>query len=230
MKNNLFTIVIILLSFCVNAQNDSTLNSTTDVIIYTNWSNTFRRLEENEGLAGDSLGPRADEKNYNLWSFGFSFRSELTKHFLWEGGISLQKNGEKYSFEDEVTDSLYIYDSQYSYISMPIKLMYTYGNSVKVLLGVGVVPQMFSNFKQDLKWRTALGTETSEDSKTNRWDISFVVSAVFNLGVEMEMSEKWSLMFMPEYKLQLTSSYLKTNSYKHYGRSLGFNIGIAIVL
>lgn len=44
-----------------------TKDGATEVYFITNWSRTFRRLEVNEGLFGDTLGQRAFEDPLNSW-------------------------------------------------------------------------------------------------------------------------------------------------------------------
>ena len=198
--------------------------STTSFFAIANWSNTFRKLEVNEGLFGDSLGARADETSYNLWSFGIGFQSMLTNYLMFDGGMSYMRNGEQYSFSE--SDTSYIYKSQYSYISMPIKLYYTVGDKLKLLVGGGVVPQMFVGYKQDLMWESKDKTNGSEIIKTKQGFNTFVISAVANIGVKYDYSPKMSVLFVPEYKTQLNTSLGKIDAYKHFGRSIGFNIGL----
>ncbi len=202
--------------------------STTSFFAISNWSNTFRRLEENDGLFGDSIGARGDETAYNRWSFGIGIRSMLSKNFMFEGGMAYMRNGEQYSFSG--ADTSYTYTSQYSYISMPIKLYYTFGDKFKVLIGLGLVPQLFQGYKQNISWESTDNIEGSEEVKTKQGFNTFVISTVANLGVEYEYSPKMSVLLIPEYKIQLNSSLDKTDSYKHFGRSIGFNIGLTYKL
>ena len=202
--------------------------STTSFFTIANWSNTFRRLEVNEGLFGDSIGARANETSYNRWSFGVGFQSMLTNHLMFEGGMSYMRNGEQYSFSE--TDTSYIYTSQYSYISMPIKLYYTFGEKLKLIVGGGIVPQMFMGYKQDLTWESKDKTEGAEIIKTKQGFNTFVISAVANVGVKYEYSPKMAVLFVPEYKTQLNSSFGKIDAYQHFGRSIGFNIGLTYKL
>ncbi len=210
----------------IGQENES--STSTSVFVNTNWSKTSRKLIVNDGLFGDSLGERAKETSLNLWSFGLGFRSEITKNIMWEGGVSFQQNGEQYSFEQ--VDSSYQYESKYNYISLPIKVYYKYGKALRVIGGLGIVPQMFVKFHQKRSWTDSNSIEGSEEIKTTVGYNSFVISSVFNLGVELDFSDRVTLFFIPEYKVQLTSSYLKTNSYKHYGRSIGINMGLSFKL
>lgn len=234
MKRVLLIFLLILISnSTVNAQDTLSIlpaeeKSTTSFFTIANWSNTFRRLEENDGLFADSLGVRADETSYNRWSFGIGIRSMLTNHLMFEGGLSYTRNGEQYSFSD--IDTSHTYTSQYSYIAMPIKLYYTFGKRFKVLVGVGIVPQIFQGYKQNITWESTDKTDGSEEIKTKQGFNSFVISAVANLGIEYEYSSKMSILFIPEYKTQLNSSLDENDSYKHFGRSIGFNLGLTYKL
>jgi len=234
MKKIAFIVSIILLSNSLLFGQDTLSilepksESTTSFYFITNWSNTFRRLEENDGVFGDSLGARADETPYNLWSFGIGYRSMLTKYLMFEGGMSIMRNGEQYSFTD--TDTSNIYKAEYTYVAMPLKLNYTYGRRLKVIVGGGVVPQMLLGFKKNIEWEATDKTKGSEEVKIKEGYNTFVISAVVNLGIEYEVSAKSSVLFVPEYKTQLNSSFGKIDSYKHFGRSIGFNIGLTYKL
>jgi len=202
--------------------------SSTGAFVLSNWSFTNRKLIENEGLFGDSLGYRANETGLNTWSFGIGLRSQFHSNFAWEGGISYMKNGEQYLYEE--VDTMYSYRTKYTYFAMPIKLYFTYGEKLKFLAGVGVVPQMFAGYQQEVTWRDSEGKEESSSSKLKIGYNSFVISTVFNIGLQYDFTRRIGVFLMPEYRIQLTSSYLKTSSYKHYGRSLGGNIGLIINL
>ncbi len=224
MLKYLFVITFIFPLYLGAQEGDSTAR--TSVIVYANWSSTYRLLKVNEGLFAQPIGVRADEKHASFWSYGIAFQSEISNHFMWEGGLALQRNGEKYSLEE--SDTLYSYTTRYSYISMPIKFYYKRGKTVKWIAGVGIVPQIFLGYKQDVNWKKTNGVEGSEAIKETIGYNSFVLSSVFNLGVELEMNENWSIFFLPEYKLQLTNGYGEKKSYKHFARAIGFNLGLLI--
>ena len=200
----------------------------TSLYLSTNWSYTTRKLIENDGYFGDSLGARADETGIGNWSFAIGFRNQLNDYLAWEGGVAFYQNGEQYNFEG--ADTLYRYQSKYMYIAVPIKVYFTYGSSFKLLAGVGLVPQMFVGYRQDLNYKSPLGEEISEEIKLKSGYNPFVVSASFNLGTEIQLSESWSVLILPEYKLQLNSTFEKNDSYKHFGRSLGVNVGFTVKL
>ena len=203
--------------------------SSTEVYFQGNWSSTNRKLIPNDGFFGDSLGERANETSIGAWSAGIGLRNSINKWLTWEGGISFFQNGENYLFESDESDSLFTYKNNYMYIGMPLKLFYTYGNKIQLMVGAGVVPQMFLQYRQTSSYQFSDGTPSEQEIvKTKIGYNSFVMSAVLNLGVKYKASDRVSLYVMPEYKYQLTSSYDKKASYKHYGRSLGLNFGLSI--
>lgn len=202
----------------------------TEVFVLGNWSFTSRKLIPNDGFFGDSLGERANEMGLGTWSAGLGLRNSLTDYLKWEGGIAFFQNGEKYAFNSEINDSSYTYTNNSMYIAMPLKLYYTYGKSIRLMVGVGIVPQMFLRHRHEVVYTTALNTRVEEEVKTKIGYSPFAISAVFNAGVNFKVGESWSIFVMPEYKIQLTSSYVENSPYKHFGRSLGLNVGISIQL
>jgi len=207
------------------------IDNGTEIFFISNWSSTNRKLQENQkkdGLYGKPLGERANENKLNIWSFGIGMRNRIGTYLSWEGGLSYMRNGESYLFEG--VDTSYQYQTTYSYICMPVKIMYTYGDKVKLLAGGGVVPQMFLKYRQDREWTTALNATEKKTEKTSSGYNSFVVSAVLNIGVQLNMGKRTSLLFMPEYRFQLSSSYEKIDPYVHFGRAIGFNMGLTYQL
>ena len=207
-------------------QRDTDGTGSTSIYFNTNWSYTTRRLTVNDGLFGKPLGERANETPSNNWSFGLGFRNELHKNILLEAGLAFVQNGEKYSFED--VDTLFDYQTTYSYISIPIKVLYTYGDDIKLLTGVGITPQMFMRYKQEQNWTTDSGQTESETIKSTIGFNNFVISATLSLGVQFKIAERWGLQVVPEYRVQLNSSNSKKDAYKHYASAIGGNIGLVL--
>jgi len=203
-------------------------DGSTEVYFVSNWSSTSRKLIENDPPFGDPLGEREFETSLNRWSFGIGFRNRLSNHFAIQGGISYMRNGESYLFED--TDTLFSYTTTYSYIGMPIKGLYTYGEDVMFLVGGGITPQLFLSYVQQQEWRDSDNATGDDEIKEQNGYASFALSAAFNVGIQLKFSENWSLLVMPEYRIQLTDSYEKTDSYSHFGRAFGFDIGLTLKL
>jgi len=196
----------------------------TSFYIVSNWATTNRSLTENEGLFGDSLGKRADESALNMWSFGVGLRNKLNKYLFWDGGLAFYKNGERYRFEG--VDTMFAYQTYYNYIAMPLRLNAVFGNDFKWNAGIGLVPQMFTKYRQEQQWETSTFSKGDETIETKSGYNSFVLSAVFNIGLTIEFQSNWALMISPEARIQLNSSYGKTDAYIHKGRSYGVSFGL----
>lgn len=206
---------------------DSTL-SDTEVYAHANWSLTNRSLKENEGLFGDSLGVRANETGLNTWSFGFGIRSKINRHLGWEGGLNFIRNGESYSFSG--TDTSYKYTTSYSYIAMPVKANFTFGDNIQFITAAGLVPQMFIQYRNKGGFTGSDNLTGQFDNKTNSGYSTFVLSAAFNLGVQAKLGSRTKVFVIPEYRMQMTSTYLNTNAYIHKGRAIGLNLGLSFIL
>ena len=203
-------------------------DGSTEVYMVTNWSYTNRQLGVNDAPFGDPLGIRQYEQSLNKWSFGIGFRNRVSQHISIQGGISYMRNGESFLFEN--ADSLFKYETTYSYIGMPIKVLYTYGEELTLLAGGGITPQLFTSYVQEQEWRDAVDATGDDKIKEQNGYSSFVVSAAVNIGVQYQFSDNVTLLFMPEYRIQLTDSYEKTDSYNHFARALGFDIGLTFKL
>ncbi|MDG1427615.1 MAG: outer membrane beta-barrel protein [Crocinitomicaceae bacterium] len=200
----------------------------TEIYLVSNWSRTSSLLTESEELSAEPLGDREFESFLNTWSFGLGYRTRVNKYLSIQGGISYLRNGE--SFKYETPDSLFTYNTTYSYIAMPVKALFTYGNEIKVFAGGGLTPQLFSGYRQDLEWKTEKNATGSETIKRKNGYSSFVLSASVNIGVQLKFSKRWALLFMPEYRIQLTDSYEQLDAYDHFGRALGFDLGLTMYL
>lgn len=202
-----------------------------DVELYfgTNWSMTNRKLVTNDNIFGDSLGKRADETGVPNWSYGAGFRTKLHKYVMLEGGISYIRNSETYRYEQP--DTSHSYTNNYSYLSMPIKVYFTYGEKrLRWMVGIGGIPQMALKFKQSGTYVNSNNVETTETISTKIGYNSFVFSFVANAGIQYKYGTNWSIYILPEYRMQLTSSYLPANKYKHYGTAIGVSFGLVRAL
>jgi hypothetical protein len=200
-----------------------------ELVFGTNWSMTNRRLIPNDNIFGDSLGLRANEVGIGAWSYGLGFRTKVNKNVMIEGGLAYIRNGEKYTFSG--ADTLHSYVATYNYLSMPIKVYFTYGEKkLRWMVGVGGIPQMSLKHKRVDNFKDSDGVESSESENTKTGFNSFVFSIVANAGIQYKYGTNWSIYVMPEYRMQLASSYLPTNKYKHYGTSFGVSFGLVRAL
>lgn len=204
------------------------IDGSTEVFLGTIWSKSDRKLIENGDLFGDSLGERANEKNLSTWSYVLGFRNYLTPHFAIEGGIGLYKNGESYHYEG--ADSTFDYQTTYTYIAMPLKFNYCYGNEIRFMSGIGIIPAMFSQYRQTQQWKNSVNEKGEDKITTKNGYNSFIISGCINAGIQLKYSPAWSIYIMPEYRFQLNSSYTKIDAFKHYSRAYGVNFGFVYQL
>ncbi len=199
-----------------------------EVLFYANWSNTNRVLRPNpanDGLFGEPLGIREDELNLNVWSYGLGFRSMFKEHFMWQGGISWMRNGETFDYQAPDSDSTFAYQTYYNYIAMPIKVMYQTGGRLNFYGGIGIMPQLFFSYRQEQQWTTLVNTQVSETFKTKNGFNTFVLAGSLTAGVQLRMNSGASIFVEPEYRIHLTNSYTEIDSYEHFGRAFGLNVG-----
>ena len=197
-----------------------------EAFVITNWSFTTRSLIENVAPYGDTLGTRNDEGGLGTWSYGIGIRSKINNFLTWEGGISFWQNGESYLFEGG--DSTFKYETTYTYIGMPLKIQYSFGDkAVEVFAGIGISPQMFVSYKREEEYTNPVNETLQETVKTKSGYNSFVLSALLNVGVKLNLGSKVNLLIVPEYRHQLITSYQKQDDFKHFGRAIGINFGIS---
>jgi len=204
------------------------LKGSTEIFIGTNCSVGNRYLVPNKGFYGKPLGERANEKSFTTWSYALGFRNYIHKNSAFEGGISLMKNGESYQYK--TADSSYNYQTTYTYIGMPLKIQYTLGDEIRLLVGGGLTPQLFNEYKQNQQWTTQLNEKGAATIKTKNGFNSFVISASISASLQIRYSKSWSIYITPEYRWQLNSSNASIDKYRHYARVLGINFGFAYQL
>jgi hypothetical protein len=196
----------------------------TAVYAISNWSKTFRTLESNTGYFGDTLGTRADETLIQNWSFGLGLRNRINRFLVWDGGMYFSRNGEQYAFVG--TDTTFAYQTTYSYIGMPVRINLSMGKDIQWHIGAGLLPQMFVQYTQKQQWTTTLNSSDSQEIKTNSGYNSFVISAMFNAGVQFNFASGWGVIISPELRIQLNSSYQKQAAYIHKARAYGVSFGL----
>jgi hypothetical protein len=208
----------------VKEKKQKTVDGKTSVYLMSNWSVTNRSLTENEGLYAEPLGKRADESALNTWSFGLGLRNSIHENVYWDGGISFYRNGESYLFNGQ--DTMFAYQTYYSYIAMPLRINATVGKDFQWNAGAGIVPQMFSSYHQEQQWETTTDSKGDETIKTNSGYNTFAISAIFNVGLTMNFSNGWGLFVSPEARIQLNSTYREIDPYVHKGRIFGVSFGL----
>lgn len=200
----------------------------TEVLAFANWSNTNRVLRPNsanDGLFGAPLGDRENEQNLNVWSYGIAVRSDVGSNLMWQGGISWIRNGETFNYEATDSDSTFAYQTFYNYVAMPLKVLYKYGGRVRFYGGLGITPQMFFSYRQEQQWTTVNNTQVNETIQTKNGYNSFVLSGTITGGVQLRFNKGSSVFIEPEYRFHLTNTYEAIDSFEHFGRAFGINMG-----
>ena len=200
--------------------------SETAFFVAANWSQTSRKLSSNDGLFGEELGKRAEEDVLNTWSYFLGIRGAMKHGFFWEGGMAYLQNGESYRYKDPLSDSTFSYKTTYSYIGMPLKLNYSYGNAFRIYCGAGLLPQLFFEFKQNQQWSTPDNGSSSNDISSKNGCNTFVLSAIASVGFDISVHRNWRLFLAPELRWQLNSSYSKQDAYIHKARAYGVTFGL----
>lgn len=193
---------------------------------FINRTSTYRTLIPNEDFIPGNLGERINEKSLNTYSFGIGLKGHLIKNLIWDGGLSYLQNGEQYNYESPMSDSTFAYQTYYKYIAMPLKINFTFGKSIRIFGGVGIIPHLFLNYKQKQQWETVLGSRESNVIRTKDGFNTFITSAVFNLGISLHSKNGYGLFINPEYRFQLQNGLGKTSYFKHKSYGLGFSAGI----
>lgn len=201
------------------------LDAASSIYFVSNWGMNTRQLEMNKAPYGDSLGFRSNETSMGTWSFALGIRNRITPRLSWDGGVAFNRNGENYSFEEQ--DTSFSYSTTYQYIGMPFRLNFTFGKTVEFFGGIGLMPQLFSTYRQEVKWRSgdSNGSETLK-SKPGYAPNSFVLAGLVNVGVCLHFEKNWSLLVAPELRYQLTSSYNKQDDFIHKNRAYGITFGL----
>ncbi len=194
--------------------------------LLTNWSRTDRLLIPNGILFGDSLGKRNDETFLDKWSYSIGIQNQISKYFFWDGGVSLMRNGESYSFEDPLSDSTSSYQSNYSYFGMPLRINFVVGKIVRFYAAIGLVPQMFLGYRQEKYWLTNSNATKNESVETKIGYNSFVLSGMGNIGAMIDFQNGWHLLVSPELRWQFNSSMLQQDPYIHKARCFGVSFGL----
>ncbi len=189
---------------------------------------TYRSLTENDGLFGKPLGERANETYSIVPSLSLGVRTNLRGNFFLDLGVSYAVSGEKYDFK--MVDSSYQYTTTHSYFAIPIKVQYIYGNKLQLIAGVGLQPQIFAGFKNEITWTDTNGKSGSETVKENK-DINFFsIAALANLGVNWQVKNNVALFLLPEIRYDLSNTYMKQAAYNRKGYFIGGQIGISIAV
>ncbi len=170
------------------------------------------------------VGERANEIPEKVWSYSVGLRFKVNNFIKFQTGIGLMKNRESYSFKEQ--DTSYSYTTDYNYIYLPIKLFAEYHKVIDFKLGAGIMAQMLTTYKQTGEYKTVSGNQIKFENAKKDGLNPLIVSAVFSAGFSYRFSDGMSIFFVPEYRYQLSSTYIKNHPYIHKVNALTFNFGL----
>jgi hypothetical protein len=194
--------------------------------VFLNRTNSFRLLTPNDDFIAGELGEKKFEKALNTYSFGLGLKGYLSRFFLWDAGMMYLQNGEQYEYKSIISDTSFSYQNYYKYISMPLKLNFTFGNKVRFFGGIGLIPQLFLNYRQYQQWETTLGNRESNKINTKDGFNSFTTSIVYNAGISLHSKKSYGIFVSADYRNQIQNGYNKTSYFKHKSYGAGFTVGL----
>jgi hypothetical protein len=189
-----------------------------------------RTLTSNVEPFGAPLGDRGMESSLKAWSFQGGIRNRVNKYISYDVGLSLDRFGESYSYEDTGSDSTFSYDSRYSYYAIPIQVLATYGKDFRFFLGGGIEPQLLAGFRQDQKWTTKLNSVEEETVKSTNGFNQFNFGVLATCGIQWRLGTRSSLYVMPTWMWNLTSTYDDQADYVHKAYTFNLKFGLAFHL
>jgi len=211
-----------------NSKKKTTLNRDTSSRFYFEASrlNAFRTLEPNADFLNTPLGERANEFKLSIWNYTIGMITPLSKYIYFDGGLSILRNGEQYSWESTTSDSTYNYQTRYNYLGLPLQLKLQGGQNFKYFIGGGILPQMYLSYKQEQQWSEAIGTKRKGEEKINNQINSFAFSWIASAGVEFQFENNFGLRFSGTYRKQINNTYSKYSDYIHKANAIGFNLAL----
>lgn len=189
---------------------------------------SYRLLAENTGIYGEPLGYRSDETPVLGFQFQAGLRSKLSNNFYAVFGIGVTQNGEQYAYS--ASDSSFSYTTRYRNIALPLGLQFNTGNKLRFVATVGVQPQLFLAYQQEVKSKTTAGEESSTKVKQLANLSPFTFASFAQAGLEWRLSSEVSMYLTPELRYQLSNTFGKQAPYKHnafvYGLQVGIHVGL----
>tara|TARA_B100001287_G_scaffold190842_1_gene161224 strand:+ start:3030 stop:3752 length:723 start_codon:yes stop_codon:yes gene_type:complete len=204
----------------------------TNTYVFFNASilNSYRSLIPNESHLNTPLGIRANENPLICSSYTIGVSMPVNKSLKINTGLSFSQNGESYSWISGENDSSFLYSSIYRYIALPISLSTSYGKKIKLRLSAGIVPSIFSGYKQMQEWTDINGSEYNEETTIPEDDINFFkISTQGSIGIEY-FFKKLSVHVAYLYIQQLNNSYKEFEDYIHRENTQGAQITLTYFL
>jgi opacity protein-like surface antigen len=186
----------------------------------------FRTLLSNDNFLPTPLGERANEIPLSTWSHQIGICVGLSRFVYFDGGVSWMQNGEAYTFESLDSDSSFNYQTRYRYLALPLQLKMAFGDQFKFYGGIGIVPGLYQDYKQDLQWTNPLGAKYDDVVQINNNMNSFQFSGLGSVGIEAQLDNNYTIRFGALYRRQFNNSYNPYDAYVHKSFGWGLNLGL----
>ena len=186
----------------------------------------FRTLLSNDNFLPTPLGERANEIPLSTWSHQIGICVGLSRFVYFDGGVSWMQNGEAYTFKSLDSDSSFNYQTRYRYLALPLQLKMAFGDQFKFYGGIGIVPGLYQDYKQDLQWTNPLGAKYDDVVKINNNMNSFQFSGLGSVGFEAQLDNNYTIRFGALYRRQFNNSYNPYDAYVHKSFGWGLNLGL----
>lgn len=187
------------------------------------YGSSFRVLKPSTSDFGKELGERANEKPIAVSSFQFGVNSKISKNTSWDLGLQWLQFGEQYNQRFE--DSLSIYETKYSYISVPVRIQFEYGKRLSFFCATGLQAQFLSLYRN--KSKIQVGDEVTESTEKNLKNAnSFQVASTSSLGIKYSLKKNIKILLGMESVYQLSNTFNKQSAYSHHPYYIQGKIGL----
>ncbi len=189
----------------------------------TMWS---YRTYEDQSVFG-VLGEREKEFPAATGGLTIGLILPLSKYLSLDLGISYWGHGEKYAYQDSLSDSTYNYKRRYLQIGVPFRFRATYGEKLQGFMFAGVTLLNILQIRYDADYTNSLGIIGDPDEEIIKNDFApFNIMAGIGAGINYNM-KFIGLTLSAEYRRNLLNSY-DTNELPVDHRMFGvaFNYGI----
>jgi hypothetical protein len=187
---------------------------------------SYRNLQPTTGLFGKPLGSKEDETPSLNFAANVGIRSKLAQNYFFVGGIGLAQYGEQYALS--LPDSSSTYKTSYRHLALPLGIQYVIGRKIRFSASLGFQPQLFMRYRQESTIRNSENAESKETIKQNTTIQPFTLATFAELGLEIPLDNKVSLIVSPLFRYQLTSTFQRQTPHRHNAFYGGLKVGMII--
>lgn len=212
------------------AKKKDTLKTKSGIEIFAgvNPAYTFRTLKINEGLFAKPLDYREEEKAKWTTSYFIGVRTKLNDFLKLGIGVGFYQNAETYDYT--TSDSVFRYTNTYRNISFPIRIAYTYGETISFYGGIGIIPKAFLSMKHEETTLDEFSNEQTQKTIVRDKFNMFLIDGVITIGTQIKLGPNLGFFAMLEGRTQLINNFNNQSAYVRKPYALGINLGIEVYL